>query len=414
MAEYYSCQAIEGGFHFKHKSLALCCVTHSGNKAGPRIADYRGGDLPLDKILTLRRQLRGDNQRQVDTPCKGCPLLVRRDWPEDDHRFNKIGIGHFSGCNLSCVYCQTTSMSPELLAYKHKPLYQLYPVFDSLIRADRLAPRCEIDWGGGEPTILEEYERLMDLLLHHGAQMSLYSNATVHSEATARGLASRQVTLVCSIDAGTRETYRAMKRRDLFDKVCENLADYAARGVVIAKYIVTDQNCQERDLVGFVELVRSKGMKAIHISRDWWQGVLSKKVIRAMAFLAVAALKHKVKFLFHPVYVTPSERLLAKGMMAEILAEQSGFDPDTSWAKESRFFDGEDVPPEGNLTIEDVRRQRDEARWERDRLAASAAYRIGSRITRAARDMLTISGVGRWTLGSWARRTRRTLTGAEE
>jgi pyruvate-formate lyase-activating enzyme len=381
---YYSCPAIEGNLHIDHEALKVCCAVHGGGLPGPTIAEYRGGVLPLERIFAFREQLKADNQRDARTPCKGCSLLVKARWPRSAHAFHTVGIGHFSACNLACAYCQTTTMNAADLAYLRKPLFELYPIFESLIGAKLLAPDCSIGWGGGEPTILPEFDHLNDLLLDYGARLKVHSNCVNYNRSIERALDVGRMTLICSLDAGTRETYRRMKQKDLFDKVCDNLAAYSAHGPIIAKYIVMDDNRAEEELSRFVNLVRARGIKYIHISRNMYSQRPDAKIIRAMARLAVAALKSRIPFQFPTNSVTPSDRLLIKSAMAEIVAEEMGFDPDTSWARESLFFDGLMPADERGETLEDARAERDDALRRLDLIRASGAYKISSRIAGAA------------------------------
>lgn len=80
----------------------------------------------------------------------------------------------------------------------------------------------------------------------------------------------RTVNILTSLDAGTRETYKAIKRVDCFDKVIENLKRYPVKDVDFKlKYIFLDGvNDNETDVDGFYDIVKDVGCRTIVLSSD--------------------------------------------------------------------------------------------------------------------------------------------------
>src|SRR5579862_6153690 len=114
---YYSCEYIEGGIVFYPNRITACCVSHSdtdGTRGQPRLTEFKGGELPMEKIYEWRNQTIAAHKRGEFHPdCKGCPLLAKGAWGnKSEHSIHMITIAHFSHCNLRCGYCYTVT-NPE-------------------------------------------------------------------------------------------------------------------------------------------------------------------------------------------------------------------------------------------------------------------------------------------------------------
>ena len=71
----------------------------------------------------------------------------------------------------------------------------------------------------------------------------------------------RVILLLTSLDAGTRETFKAIKRVDRFDRVVENLKKYPTdKTRLMLKYIFLEGvNDNEADIDGYYEIVKDTG-----------------------------------------------------------------------------------------------------------------------------------------------------------
>jgi sulfatase maturation enzyme AslB (radical SAM superfamily) len=252
---YYSCRWIEYGLNLLHNTLKFCCVVHSGGKGFPHICYFNGKNFPIDFILSRREGLRDVNNRgRTYSPCKGCYALEEREWDNSNTRpyFRHLAINNFLFCNLRCNYCYTLDER-----YKKLPqyAYDLFPFFTYLIESGYLYPDTFIDWGGGEPTLLKDFDKVAELFIQNGFRQHIFTNATIYSEFIEQGLRDNVITIQVSVDSGTRETYGKVKGKDLFGDVWNNLARYAkTNGHVIAKYVVKDDNAHVDDVKEFVRL----------------------------------------------------------------------------------------------------------------------------------------------------------------
>ncbi|HEV3386265.1 MAG TPA: radical SAM protein [Gemmata sp.] len=249
---YESCEWIEGGLAFNRRSLHTCLIVH--HRTGlPFVADYEGGEIPLETLLALREKIRTANRHGGGHPeCKGCPHLRKQHWPRTQYPIEIVGIAHYTYCNIKCTYCYLQTKDPALFAAGLKP-YSLLPAIKKLISDGLLAPQAIIDWGGGEPTSYPEFDELLEILLAHGTFHYLHTNGTRFPSSLRRTLSPERVHVICSVDAGLADTYVKIKKRNYLDRVWTNLQDFLRVGsIVTLKYIVKEENCGNADLQAFV------------------------------------------------------------------------------------------------------------------------------------------------------------------
>ena len=266
---YYSCEYIEGGIVFYPNRISACCVSHLGGRGGqPQITEFTGGELPIEKIEEWRRQTIEAHKREEFIPeCKGCPLLAKGAWgTKREYSIHMITIAHFSHCNLRCGYCYTVH-SPHL-NIRPKLVYDLLPIFKQLIESRTLSPKAEIRFSGGEPSVLPEFEELLDMVSAYGPRIRIYTNAVVRSEAVLRALAKKRVELVLGIDAATDDVYKKVKGRNVNRQVWDNVAAYVAIDPdnCWAKMIIRRENIC--DVMPFVERCEKIKVRKVYYDLD--------------------------------------------------------------------------------------------------------------------------------------------------
>lgn len=314
---YLSCEWIEYRVVLDVLELKFCCIPHSaGTKGFVPICKFDGGKLPVEEILRERKKLRElNNQEGVDSPCKGCHWLRKHDWEElDGHSiFNQIDISNFTACNLRCNYCYTFLHQDWNLP---KYGYELIPIFEDLIENGYLQSGAQIDWGGGEPTILKEFPGLQGMLLEKGFRQRIFTNAVVFSKEIEAGLARKKVSVVTSIDAGNPETYREIKGRDAFDAVWDHVARYASTGGdVTVKYILRDGNSNRENVKQFIRRCKESGVPAVSITPDieeLAQGTLTEETLYAYALMVHEAEKHGIPVSVRYEYLDHESRELSR------------------------------------------------------------------------------------------------------
>lgn len=282
----YSCEWLDRGLAFSPRGLHVCCVCHHGDRGWLPISDFNGGYIPVRRIREVRSAyIEAINSGRPEA-CDGCSLLEKRIWSPALYLVHVVNLSHFTGCNLNCRYCylqlerKCTGWwnDPEGLSAGHRPL-ALYDTFQAMMTDGLLAPDGVINWGGGEPTLLAEFEKLLGLLVSGGRWNYVATNGVRYSPALAAGLADGHVGMVCSIDAGTAAAFKALKGYDYFDRVWAHLKAYAATGGnVQAKYIVTRMNSNSDDAREFVRLSAETGVRGVICDVDAFDPVVTPAI----------------------------------------------------------------------------------------------------------------------------------------
>ena len=317
--EYVSCSFIESGLVLSHKDLKFCCVPHSDcTKGYVPICEYDGGPIPVDRIREERRRLVELNNREgVVTPCTGCGHLRRAEWhPRGDGAlFDWIAVDSFYLCNLRCRYCDIVIHEDWQLP---DMAYDLLPVFREMLSSGYLAPRARVEWGGGEPSILQNFDTLQRLLLDHDVRQRIHTYAVRFSELIEQGLARDRTEVVTSVDAGTPETFEAIKGRDRFERVWANVARYAATGGdVTAKYVIRRGNSDSRNVVQFVRRCAAENVRKVALSPDLEevaQDAVTEESAHAFALLDREAKRRGIEVSIVSEYLPDDRRRLLKYM----------------------------------------------------------------------------------------------------
>ena len=311
---YLSCSYIENGIHFDKDSIHFCCIIHSGNKGNVNICDFSGGNLPVRAIKNKRIKIIRDNQiMNRDTPCQGCPLLVEKKWANNHTDFSNISIAHYLMCNLKCKYCYMAKKWQEWIIKNLEQPYDVSLVIENMLEKGLVSKNAHILFAGGEPTLYTEFENILKLALENEIFITLLSNCTKFKESVRYSLARKKMLLICSVDAGTKQTYHSVKGRDRFDTVWNNLERYAAESkeLVQVKYIFLDENCSKFEVKSFIKECIKRGIINISISCDFTKNgenfknedgnYFPENVSVGMAYMVYLAKQNHLRYDFSPI-----------------------------------------------------------------------------------------------------------------
>jgi len=147
------------------------------------------------------------------------------------------------------------------------------PAIKSLWQQHALRRDCYFSWGGGEPSILREFEEASRWILGKGFWQYIHTNGLLYSPTIAEILARGKGGVNISLDAATPEIYKAVKGVDGFARVTENLRRYidaaTDSGAVHVKYIIFDLNNDLDTIDVFFELCRGLGVTNVLFSFDF-------------------------------------------------------------------------------------------------------------------------------------------------
>ena len=228
VSRYLSCEYIEHGMNIDYdENVKLCCFnTHEGGGRQILIKDYKGQKINWNKFFKEKRKMRDRARRgQIPERCKGCFFLKEREWDSEDY-LSWIVFNHWTQCNSKCIYCFTNGNNDY---YNTKECFDMLPQIQDLAKRKKLRGGGEIGFGGGEPTILHEFEPLVNVLLDNGCDnIRVHSSGIKYSKAIERGVREGKLIVVISVDSSTKETYEKIKRVPAFDAVWKNIRAYAA------------------------------------------------------------------------------------------------------------------------------------------------------------------------------------------
>jgi len=265
---YPSCPWLEHGLAFNRRSLNACLIAHH-DRGYPYLCDFNGGEVDVRVVMAAKTRIIRENQNGGHEACRGCPHLVVRRWRQPRYPVRLMGIAQFSHCNIECNYCYLQTKDPSEFSAGFDP-YEVMGPIRSLARQGVLDPQLTADWGGGEPTIYPEFDAVLKFLTERGATTWVHTNGTRLPAPIRAGLSTKRIHILCSVDAGTREVWKLIKKRDLLGAVWRNLEQYIRSGCrVMLKYIMKEENCAEDELRIFVERAAAIGARELVLDIDY-------------------------------------------------------------------------------------------------------------------------------------------------
>ena len=278
--KYKSCKYLENGIAFFSNSIEVCCTSSNiGGGSIKLIENYNGEQINWEELELKTSNLRKEAQKNVlPKECKNCAYLIEKEW-EQTNIFKEILIGHWTYCNCNCIYCYTEKNKKE---FNTKKTYSIYPIIKEMIEKKLITKETTISFGGGEPTILTEFEDLMELLLNTEIQnIRIHSDGIKYSKSIEKGLKENKITLITSVDSGTKETYKKIKQQDTFEDVWSNLKKYAntKKEAIKTKYVIIPViNDNISEINKWLEKSKEIGIKniTVDIEDNWYKAHITK------------------------------------------------------------------------------------------------------------------------------------------
>ena len=289
MEHYTSCHWIQHGLSFENDHIEMCCLCC--HKGGGRLYikdEYKGKGLKWDDIFKLKEKFIEENKKGIIDPrCEGCFNLVHKNWDDDEKYINYIHFNHWTHCNSDCIYCYT---SWDKMNYQRRPHYKVMPMLKELFKKKLFHQDGEITFAGGEPTILNEFDDIINLLIKNGAnRITVHSSGIKFSKAIEKGIKEGKVSVCLSADAGSREIFHKVKRVDKFDKFWQNAEKYALaqtgenKTLVETKFIlIPEVNTTKEEIEKWFSLNLAYGIKSIvvDIENDYCRDLRAKNAVK--------------------------------------------------------------------------------------------------------------------------------------
>ncbi|MBF0232216.1 MAG: radical SAM protein [Desulfamplus sp.] len=292
--EYLRCNQLQNSnIYLRPSGISICCwmpdLTEipQDNKNEPE--QFKSA---LMRMNAARKHLCTTLDKGQNPFCQACPSLFKTSQKDLVPNIGGLSLDISIRCNLNCSYCIVKNIW-QCVEYDFKGLCD-YIINNNLIKIP-----FQFDWGGaGEPTINPSFESLTKKLLDLGGRGLVYTNALQFSQIIADNINNR-LRIVCSIDAGTSETYKKIRGVDAFERVWQNIKKYIdADGSknISLKYIVTTHNASTNEIKSFIERCKKEGIQTVILSRDFYNDTVTSSEKKALALLIEKCKKSGISY----------------------------------------------------------------------------------------------------------------------
>lgn len=282
--KHLDCFMMKHSLHFFYDEIRMCCSNASGPVFYP---NYDGSGVDWKYVYNVRKKCIKEinsffSKKSYPDECKGCFEIESslkdekiKDFP---NIVEKIYFQNYMSCNAKCSYC---TFADEERGYRYKVL----PLVKSLIDDKILSQNAHIYMSGGETTISPEFEELLFTLLNYlNSRIEIITSGIKYCNSIEQGFIQNQLTMLLSIDAGTRDTYKKIKQVDAFGSVVNNLrrytqaSDYAKQYITLKYILVDDINDNINEITAFFNLVLELGIQTVRLDVDFQKYSLSNDV----------------------------------------------------------------------------------------------------------------------------------------
>ena len=298
-----TCREWEKMAFLRDDGWGICCSIFDQNMTP--LEYFTDRDSPREKVerlLNLRQRLKSSLAKGVPCECHGCPALLPAKNVKSSKALVSLFLSFDSACNLRCCYCD---IMDRKTVHVDIPAYRA--VIDEMKKADLLNAQTVIGLGNGELTVHPQRAEILSMLLD--SRVAILSNCVVYDKALIEHMDINRTTICCSIDAGTRATFMAVKGADLFEQVCQNVSRYSKVAKIDLKYIfLPGMNDNDNDIDGFIALIKRIAPFQVTISRHFYSNLpLPEKTLDMMAKLYIAVRKQSINIVVHDSGLSAAE-----------------------------------------------------------------------------------------------------------
>jgi len=271
-------------FNYKAIGITYCTLTNASNGSGwPKISDevFDGKKIDWDKFFEERaKEIEAIKNDCARKECKNCQQITEEEFT-DDRKIHYILLSPWQVCNSDCIYClghaqPISNKAPNYKEYAAEYIepYDMLAIIKDMIANKVLADDAEIDFAGGEPTLYPKFDEVINFFVDNGFKnIIIHTNNIQYSKAIERGIKENAISLMISIDAGTKKCHEKVKGVKSFDKVWHNFKkyskskkrDYTKR--LCTKYvIVPDVNDTKKELEEFIKQSKKNGATQVALN----------------------------------------------------------------------------------------------------------------------------------------------------
>lgn len=262
-----------------------CIYCGCSNTLGIEFQKFNGGNLDFERIEKIRKAVIAKFiNGELPERCVNCYMLKKvtgedacieneKFLTEETHSLSRLYIAHWLHCNCGCIYCCNGHLTKLKMTSEPKKseFYDVFPIVRELCEKGYVQDNTFVTFLGGEVTVLDEFEKTVELLLKHTKQnFQFLSSGIKFSKIIEKTLSEGKCDLCISIDSWNRELYKKIKRTDSFDAVVENSQKYAQackdispKAMVLKYILIKGLNDTQKDIDEFVSLAKNIGIQRV-------------------------------------------------------------------------------------------------------------------------------------------------------
>ena len=255
--EYQGCSFLEQGINFDFDKVTDCCILHHDNRGLPMlIKNYNGENIDWEKLFEIKENRINEQIKKTIYECENCYRL-------SDYKFTKerkISEFHFTHCrlcNAKCIYCSREYSEGDIN-------YDTYPIIKDLIEKGYYKQGGEATFQGGEPSLMQHFNELIELFTKNGTKVRIHTSAIKYSHSVYEALKQNKAAVVISLDSGTDSLYKKIKQVDAFHKVIDTIKKYSqanSENVIIKYIIIPGINDNIGEIDNFLKLLKTLKIK---------------------------------------------------------------------------------------------------------------------------------------------------------
>ncbi len=260
--EYLSCEEFLHTICFMPEGLRHCSFLNAED-APPAISITEEHPINTDYVFECKHEIEEERIKgKISKNCKNCFKACKKVHNNQNY-ISKVLISHRTDCNADCTFCYNR--------YEKDTKYDLYQILPQL---ERFKPYfqngCEMHFGGGEPTIWEEFDEMIDFALKENfSKIFIATNGTRFSQKLADAIKAEKAQVVITTDTANPLVFKNLKGIS-FEEVTDNLKKYitydTTGNAIQNKYIIIPNvNDNEDSIIEWVNYNQQIGVKNLAI-----------------------------------------------------------------------------------------------------------------------------------------------------
>lgn len=287
------CNELNNVLTFFPDAIRSCCIL--GNLGPIYLKDYDNNIKNFDFHLLKekKRAFYNDliNGNFSNLPCSNC-MYIKEKTKNDNfsEQFELIYLNNWTQCNCGCYYCDRIPYSKGKITTRKvkSEYYDIIPIIKGLYKHNLLnKDKLRVVFHGGDLSVLKEFEPLVKLFLKEGVnKIDFSSNNIIFQPIISKCIKNKIASLNMALDAGTRDTYKKIKKVDKFNDVIKNLRKYVKESKqdnpeINVKYIILKgMNDNETEITKFIETMIDIGIKrvSLHIEHKYAIDIYQERI----------------------------------------------------------------------------------------------------------------------------------------